>query len=59
MGGRELESGRAGSSIAVQVAMGTRRAGDGGFRLDNHSNQVQESGAVEPHSMLEPRVTVL
>lgn len=59
MGGRELEGGRVGSSIAVQVAMGTRRAGDGGFRLDNHSNQVQEPGAVEPHSMLELHVTVL
>lgn len=59
MGGRELEGGRAGSSIAVQVAMGTRRAGDGGFRLENHSNQVQEPGANEPLSMLEPQVTVL
>lgn len=47
VGGRELKGGRAGSSIAVQVAMGTRRAGDGAFRLENHSNQVQEPGADE------------
>ena len=43
------------SSMAAQVAMGARGAGDEGFRLDIHiATKCRHLGMVEPYSVSEP-----